>query len=115
KISSTAMEYLRNFHWPGNVRELKNVIERALILAGNREILPEHLPAEIRGNRNAVSQPVGTQDLRPLRHVEEEHIERVLLATDNNHSRAATILGISRSTLLAKLKKMAGVRKSDMS
>lgn len=104
-ISPVAMALLLDYNWPGNVRELKNVIERALILTAGREILPEHLPFEMRQNKAMPSAPAGDERLRPLCEVEDEYIAHVLQFTGNNHSRTATTLGISRSTLLAKLKK----------
>jgi DNA-binding NtrC family response regulator len=115
RIMPATLEYLRTFDWPGNVRELRNVVERALILAGEREVLPEHLPLEIRSPFGIPAAFLPTEEFLPLLQVEEEHIARVLRATGNNHSRTASILGISRSTLLARLKKMVnGVRNQDM-
>ncbi len=115
RISPEVMEQLQQYQWPGNVRELRNIIERMLILAPNGELLPEHLPSEIRRNKPLlpdVSRPVS---LRPLWQVEEEYIAYVLEMTGYNHSRTAAHLGISRSTLLAKLKRMkSSVVKSDM-
>jgi two-component system, NtrC family, response regulator AtoC len=104
-ISPEAMGYLLNYTWPGNVRELKNIIERALILAPAREILPRHLPLEIRQSQ-FLPAAAGTARLRPLSEVEDEYITQILQITGNNHSRSAAILGMSRSTLLAKLKKI---------
>ena len=101
-----AVELMKHYDWPGNVRELKNIIERALIIADTREILPNHLPLEIRNTAGGLpASPPGEREIRPLWRVEDEYIEYVLRATDNNHSRTASMLGISRSTLLAKLKK----------
>jgi DNA-binding NtrC family response regulator len=116
RISPEAMSCLQCFFWPGNIRELKNIIERALIIADTREILPEHLPQEIRITGGIPASPAAhISGIRPLWRVEEEYIEQALLATDNNHSRTAMLLGISRSTLLAKLKKKKeSVSKSDM-
>ena len=108
RLNPSVEELLCAYGWPGNVRELRNVIERALILAGSGPIAPEHLPADIR-ELHPVGQK-GTSDagkLLPLRQVEEEHIRRVLCATGNNHSRTASILDISRSTLLARIKKLS--------
>jgi DNA-binding NtrC family response regulator len=111
EISPEAMNSLQHYHWPGNVRELKNIIERALIIAETREILPEHLPQEIRVAGGASRLPAhpghaaGHSGIRPLWQVEEEYIKQALLSTSNNHSRTALLLGISRSTLLTKLKK----------
>jgi len=106
KISPETMSILQRYQWPGNVRELKNVIERMLILASLKEIPPEYLPTEIRqGAAVQVNIPLSA-GLIPLWRMEEDYIARVIEATGHNHSRAAAILGISRSTLLAKLKKM---------
>ncbi len=104
KISPEAMICLLHASWPGNIRELKNIIERALIINDTREILPAHLPQEIRVPVPS-SSSVTESEIRPLWQLEEEHIERALLVTANNHSKTASLLGISRSTLLAKLRK----------
>jgi DNA-binding NtrC family response regulator len=104
-ISAEAMSCLAGYRWPGNVRELKNVIERGLMLATGNEITPDCLPPEVR-RFSAPPLPIEIERLRPLCQVEDEYIARVLDLTGHNHSRAATTLGISRSTLLAKLKKL---------
>jgi two-component system response regulator AtoC len=99
-ITDRAMELLRLYPWPGNVREVRNVIERAMILArGTSQILPAHLPDNLKfadGGGHIWNQP--------LSRVEEQHIIRVLDGTGGNIQRTAKILGISRSTLYAKLK-----------
>lgn len=105
RISTEALGHLQNYYWPGNVRELKNVIERALILAPGSEILLAHLPAEIRQNPVMTDNEPNKAKLRSLLEVEDDYISYVLGITGNNHSRSAAILGISRSTLLARLKK----------
>lgn len=104
-VSAAAMELITAYHWPGNVRELRNVIERAIIFTEGDEILAEHLPLEL---RKTPVLPVfsGTSPrILPLRQMEEQYINQVLQATGNNHSRSAALLGISRSTLLARLKR----------
>jgi DNA-binding NtrC family response regulator len=116
RIPPEVMGCLQHYQWPGNVRELKNVIERMLIMAPERELLAANLPVEIR--KESQSQPLSSKvsELPPLWKVEEDHIRQVLEVTGHNHSRAAAMLGISRSTLLAKLKKSKdSVSKSDMS
>jgi transcriptional regulator with PAS, ATPase and Fis domain len=106
-ISEAAREYLLNYQWPGNVRELKNIIERAMILSNGNEILPDHLPIELRKGQMAGvgdQAPDKTEDLA-LEIVEKKHIKDVLILMDGNKSKAARMLGISRSTLREKLKK----------
>lgn len=115
-ISTEAMIYIQKYPWPGNVRELRNVIERAIILTRGDEIRPEHLPSEIRDVETITFTPSGPLELRPLSKVTDDYMTQVLQITGHNHSRTAAILGISRSTLLAWLKKKkSGVSKSDMS
>jgi DNA-binding NtrC family response regulator len=98
-LSSAATRLLLRYRWPGNVRELRNVIERALILSGGGEITAAHLPEDFQ-------QLAGTASIagvKPLEEVEAEHIERVLQLTSGNMRLAARLLGISRSTLYAKV------------
>jgi two-component system, NtrC family, response regulator AtoC len=104
-FSPETFGFLQKYDWPGNVRELKNVIERALILSNNDDIHPDHLPAEIRRNPLEIVFSPDFNDLRPLSKIKDDYIDHVLKITGNNHSRSAAILGISRSTLLAGLRK----------
>lgn len=104
-VSAGAMELIANYPWPGNVRELKNIIERAIIFTEGHEILAEHLPVELRKSPVPPVFNGAAQRVLSLRQVEEQYINQVLQATGNNHSRTAVLLGISRSTLLARLKK----------
>lgn len=53
-LSKPALEILLNHAWPGNIRELENVIQRAVILAGDSDILPEHLPSALKQNRRSL-------------------------------------------------------------
>jgi transcriptional regulator with PAS, ATPase and Fis domain len=84
------------------VRELRNVLERALLLArGRSEILPQHLPAEVRGLGDELLAPHVS---RTLAEVERAHIDRTLRAHGANRTRAARELGISRATLIKKIR-----------
>ncbi len=106
-ITPLAVDMLTKYIWPGNVRELKNVIERSLILSEKDYLQIEHFPPEI--NKISREEKTGGGIInfnKTLRQVEEEYIVDVLNKTNNNHSRTANILGISRSTLLARLKKI---------
>ena len=93
---------LRRHSWPGNIRELRNVLERAMIVGrGSRHIAIEHLPPDVRrsgGGGTASHVP------RTLHDVERVHIERTLRAHNENRTRAARELGISRATLINKIK-----------
>jgi DNA-binding NtrC family response regulator len=104
------MDRLRAWHWPGNVRELRNVLERAMILAGEGTLHAQHLPpgfGSAAGAPPAVSANDG--ELRiPVGHTIEQAeralIELTLEHTKHNKTRAAEILGISQKTLFNKLK-----------
>jgi DNA-binding NtrC family response regulator len=87
---------LQKYDWPGNVRELGNALERAMILSHGGAIELEHLAPEIRG-------AVPGSSSEKLEDVERQHILRVLESARGNRTRAAEILGISRSTMKRKL------------
>ncbi|HET6283870.1 MAG TPA: sigma 54-interacting transcriptional regulator [Polyangia bacterium] len=94
---------LAQYDWPGNLRELRNTLERALILSHGDTIELPHLPPEIR-QRHAD----GATSHR-LEDVGRAHVIRVLESLDGNRTRAAEVLGVSRSTLKRKLAEMAQV------
>jgi transcriptional regulator with PAS, ATPase and Fis domain len=104
------MEHFRAYHWPGNVRELRNVLERAVILAGEGTIQTSHLPPGFGGapipapslnaEGNELRVPVGYT----IERAERALIELTLEHTKHNKTRAAEILGISQKTLFNKLK-----------
>lgn len=99
-LAPEAIALLQSYSWPGNVRELQNVVERALNLASGAEISVADLPASI--TLQSRSGPV-----RPaIGHADDER-SRLLAALEESHwnqSRAATALGMSRTTLWRKLR-----------
>ncbi len=97
-----ALERLLAAQWPGNIREMRNVLERALILArGQPAIAPEHLPPDLRGRSGGGERRHHAQSLAD---VERTYIERALRYHGGNRTRAAKELGISRATLINKIK-----------
>ncbi len=108
------MEIFSSYGWPGNVRELRNVLERAVILAGEGVIRREHLPWNFPPGGRELSKPV-VEDPGAVRvplgatleEAEKALILRTLEYTRNNKTRAAEILGISLKTLHNKLKEYA--------
>jgi Response regulator containing CheY-like receiver, AAA-type ATPase, and DNA-binding domains len=110
-VDNAVMEMFKRHHWPGNVRELRNVIERAVILAGEGPILPMHLPHDFGASGGAQARHA-TQELESVRlrvgstvsEAEKALILLTLQHTKNNKTRAAEILGISLKTLFNKLK-----------
>ena len=118
EVSPEVAEAFHRHEWPGNVRELRNVLERAVILAGEGAIGMKHLPAFLRAapgqpppaERNGGDDPESIQ-LRVGATVEEAEkglILKTLEHTHNNKTRAAEILGISLKTLHNKLKEYGG-------
>ncbi len=104
-ISSETLERLLVYPWPGNIREMRNVLERALIVGRRAEQLgPDHLTAEF-GKR--AGEPLARVQTVSLEEVERRHIERTLRRHGGNRTRAAEELGISRATLINKIKTYA--------
>ncbi len=106
-FSRASVSLLKQYHWPGNVRELRNLCERLTVLLPGREIAPENLPREFR-------EQIRQQDIIRLPaegvvlyEIEKSLIQQALERTHGNRSRAARLLGISRDTLLYRLKKFA--------
>ncbi len=102
RLSSPALRAIERYDWPGNVRELKNTLWRAVLLAEGTPIEPRHL-----------SLPQLTSPETPgpitLAEAESRAITAALRATDGNKVHAAQLLGIARSTLLEKLKRMGAL------
>ena len=107
-IHPEALQLLELHSWPGNVRELRNVLERAVILAGEGTILPAHLLGLDADNQrpaaaadpDAIALRVGTT----VREGEKALILKTLEYTGNNKTQAAKILEVSLKTLHNKLK-----------
>ncbi len=101
-LSDDALERILKYSWPGNIRELRNALERAMLVArGSGLVGVEHLPTEIRdawGNAGNGYTP------RTLLEIERAHIHRALHAHHLNRTHAARELGISRATLIKKIK-----------
>ena len=101
ECSTDVLDRLLSAAWPGNVREMRNVLERSMILArGQATIGIEHLPPDLR-QRSATDRRYQAQSLSE---VERQHIERTLRHHGGNRTRAAIELGISRATLINKIK-----------
>ena len=107
-FTPAAMDQLMRYRWPGNVRELKNVVERALVLAGGDYIdAGDLLLSKLPTSGDTVDVPSVPTDFKPcsLAEMEQKHILAVLKSTGGNKSQAASILGIERSTLDRKLRR----------
>jgi len=99
------MQALQSYSWPGNIRELRNVIEHAMILSQGKT-LEVHLPKRASSETDAAGN---------LEELERRHIMTVLKKTGwrvAGHGGAAEVLGLKRTTLQAKMKKL-GIKRSD--
>jgi formate hydrogenlyase transcriptional activator len=101
-ISNDTLEILNNYNWPGNIRELENVVERSMILSdGNQLEVGDWFSQKIVGNKQS---SISTMD-----DVQRAHINHVLEVTDGiigGKSGAAHLLGMNRSTLHFRMKKL---------
>ncbi|HMI30587.1 MAG TPA: sigma 54-interacting transcriptional regulator, partial [Candidatus Limnocylindrales bacterium] len=120
-IAPEVEEILRGYRWPGNVRELRNLIERIVLLEDDETLREDHLPAEMIAEVESVPRVLrdaltargeGDGEMPTLAEVEQEHILKVLDFTEGNRSRAARILGISRQSLIERIKRIAALRGS---
>lgn len=113
RLSEDAVEYLKACDWPGNVRQLENAVRRAFALSGDREVLTVNdfkLREFSPSNRvPEPSQPVefssdGINFNEVVSNLELAILNRALELSGGNKARAADLLGIKRTTLLAKIK-----------
>ncbi|ACL05918.1 PAS modulated sigma54 specific transcriptional regulator, Fis family [Desulfatibacillum aliphaticivorans] len=109
-ISREAMDALANYNWPGNVRELKSALEFAFVSCHEDLIEPRHLPAPIAAEPDcAPPQPVPVQSRGPggatLDQVKRTRLIDALTSAKGNQSEAARILGISRTSVWAQVKR----------
>jgi two-component system response regulator AtoC len=116
-VLQEAMRRLMAYHWPGNVRQLENAIERAVAFAAGRtQIDVGDLPPEIQEARDGslsaavasgVSLPEDGMNLdRFIAGIERDLIHRSLERTGGNKGEAARLLGLKRTTLVEKLKRL---------
>ncbi|WP_437566744.1 sigma 54-interacting transcriptional regulator [Sorangium sp. So ce542] len=126
-VSAEALSLLERHAWPGNIRELRNVIERAVMLCAGDTLLPEHLPAKMRTGGAPPTPPTPAREASapssdppepaaprgaeasapPLRQGEPSEKQRIIEALEKcvgNQTYAAKLLGISRRTLVSRIK-----------
>jgi transcriptional regulator with GAF, ATPase, and Fis domain len=116
EFDADARQVLVDYHWPGNVRELAHKIERAVLLARGAAIAPGDLnlarPVQRARSMTAPELRVftgqGDLDLKKaLDRVEKHFIEKALERTKGNRTEAAALLGLNRTTLVEKMRKIA--------
>jgi DNA-binding NtrC family response regulator len=112
-VAQDAMRRLMAYAWPGNVRQLENAIERAIAMSGSRtQVDVGDLPADVQGTsastaKPALDLPAEGLDLHALvAQIEKDMIGRALARTEQNKGAAARLLGLKRTTLVEKLKRL---------
>jgi DNA-binding NtrC family response regulator len=107
---NTALKILMSLPWKGNVRELDNVLERAMILGNGEWITPAELPP-CEAPQEESTLLVGNNLRTAVQSYEKSHIENILKETAGDKTRAAQLLGVSRSSLYRKLESL-GIREN---
>ncbi len=113
-ISREVRQQVLSYEWPGNVRELRNAVERALILCEGGLINPEHLPWRGEFTKSPIKPLPDSSGVQPtpvdfppdgvdLEAIERSFIEGALRQTGHNKSKAAKLLGLSRTKLYSRM------------
>jgi PAS domain S-box-containing protein len=103
--SRQVMQFFMNYDFPGNIRELENMIEYAFVLCRGSIITFDHLPQEIK-NKFPIKKTIQYQGALPLKNAEAEIILNILTKHKGNRAKTAAELGIDKSTLWRKMKKL---------
>jgi transcriptional regulator of acetoin/glycerol metabolism len=107
RVDKRAMAVLTSCDWPGNIRQLQNAIEYAAIMCKNDTISVEDLPLELQ--KGQAIRLMARQERQPsLEQAMGEYARHVLDASNGNISRAAKVLGVSRSTVYKFIRKGRG-------
>jgi two-component system response regulator HydG len=101
-FTKEAMDILMTYSFPGNVRELENIIERAIILEKTSLITPDSLPQSLRVFHIETLEP---DRIKTIDNLNRDYAEKILEMFGGNKSKAAEVLGISRTSLWRILKK----------
>ena len=112
EITDAGVAALGSYHWPGNIRELRNVLERAMTMreeggALDADAIFRVLPRQGPGPASSMTMKPVRPLARTLAEAEAQAIQEALVASRGNRTRAAKMLGISRSVLYEKLARMS--------
>jgi two-component system nitrogen regulation response regulator NtrX len=114
KLEPDALTMLADYPWPGNVRELKNLIERLVIMVNKpiisgADIPPPYNPQAVSGPGATPFELFGMGNLKAAKiSFEKEFLRRKLAENDNNITNTAKSIGVERSYLHKRLKRLRG-------
>jgi transcriptional regulator with PAS, ATPase and Fis domain len=113
RLSEEARVQLWEYDWPGNVRELENVIEQLVVLADGDTVTADQLPPSVRRFVSGKRTPTPTLDdnfdfNQAVEAFEDQLIHEALRKSGGNKQAAARMLGLKRTTLVAKLRRRRG-------
>ncbi len=113
QVAPEALNFLENYSYPGNIRELHNIIEHAFVCCEDHVIRLHHLPTDIQ--KCPLGVPGERERMNSLKRLEHETIVRILDQSGWRYKTASERLGISRSTLWRKLKRIRQSASKDVS
>jgi DNA-binding NtrC family response regulator len=106
-FSEEALAALHRYRWPGNVRELQNIVERAVLLGRGPRIVLDDLPGQIASGQGIALEPAAGKHLKDALVSPERSIILEVLETHHwNRNQTAEALGINRTTLYKKMKRL---------
>ena len=108
RVTAATLACLQEYTFPGNIRELRNILERAILLADDNVLLPEHLTTEACDSEapSRDRQLLDSGEILPLREIERRYLMQVVSRFPGDRDSLADKLGISKRTLFRKLQQL---------
>ncbi len=106
KVSPEVLAIFENYDWPGNVRELSNILERTIYAVEGNTIEVHHLPFFLQRMKNGLIKTPPSHLKRLREDMEKEALLQAIRISNNNKNKAAKLLGIHRTAVYKKLKKL---------